>query len=280
LKFLENLDQINPRLIFLLMALALVLPVLKPVGMPIVVDEWQTRPVYEWIESLQPGDIVMFDVSYGGGSDSELSPQLRAWFYHCLKKGVKPVGVAQWEPGANLAAPLLQQTAELAKQHGYAAEYGVDWVFVGWKNMVWREMISDFWKATGRTDFWGNDFSELPLMQRLTKWDTEQTKGLIIFAAGSPGIPTYTTYWPEHKIFVGNVAVQVAGGANLLRSGQIKGQLAGLRGAAEYEKLVGLPGLGTKLMDAQALAHLMIMLLVILGNISFVLKMRKRKAAA
>lgn len=280
MKFLERFDQINPRVIYLLMALALVLPVLKPIGMPIEVDNQLTLPVYEWVESLSPGDIVFFDASYGGGSDAELSPQLEAWLYHCFMKDVKVIGVAQWETGAQLSSNVCQKVAARAKADGYNAEYGTDWFFVGWRNMVWRAMIDDFWLTVGNQDFWGNHLSTLPLAAQVPKWDTEHTKGLIIFSAGSPGIPTYTTYWPDHDIYVGDVAVQVAGTSNYLRSGQVKGIIPGLRGAAEYEKLTGQPGLGTKLMDAQSVGHVIIILLVILGNISFFMKQGQKKAAA
>ena len=43
-------------------------------------------------------------------------------------------------------------------------------------------------------------------------------------------------------------------------SKQIQGILAGMPGAAEYESLVGKPGIGTSGMDAQSLAHLIIVL--------------------
>jgi len=52
--------------------------------------------------------------------------------------------------------------------------------------------------------------------------------------------------------------------------------LSGLRGAAEYEKLINAPGIATKLMDAQSLAHLLIITLIVLGNVAFVVKQRSK----
>ena len=280
MKFLERFDEINPKLIYLLMAIALVFPVLKPIGMPLSIDQQLTQPVYDWIERLKPGDIVIFDAAYGGGSDSELTPQLKAWFTHCLTKGVKVVGVAQWEAGATLAYESLKEVAAKMKAKGIPAEYGVDWVHIGFKaggQTTFRAMQNDFWKACGNIDWLKNDLSTLPLMQKVKKWDKESIKGFICYSAGSPGVPTFTTYFPDQDMYIGDVAVQVAGNSNLLRSGQCKGILPGLSGAAQYEKLIGEPGLGVKLMDAQSLGHVIVIVLVILGNVGYRLKMRNAK---
>jgi hypothetical protein len=283
LKFLERFDQINPQIVYLLMAIALILPVLKPIGLPLSIDQQLTMPVYQWIESLNPGDIVIFDAAYGGGSDSELGPQLRAWFTHCMMKGVKVVGMAQWESGATLAFNSLQSLSAQLEAEGISCKYGEDWVFPGYKaggGPTWRSMQDDFWTACGNVDWQKTDFSELPLLQRLKKWTPETVKGIMIFSAGSPGIPTFTQYFPDHKLYVGDVAVQVAGTSNLLRSGQVKGIIPGLSGAAQYEKLIQRPGLGVKLMDAQSLGHSIIIILVILGNIGYRLKMRNTQRRA
>jgi hypothetical protein len=41
-----------------------------------------------------------------------------------------------------------------------------------------------------------------------------------------------------------------------------------MAGAAEYEMLVGHPGLASRGMDAQSLAHIFIALLIVLGNLA------------
>lgn len=283
MKWLENFDAIDPKWIYLVMALAIVVPVLKPVGLSIAVDKDTTLKVYDWIESLNPGDIVVGDVAFSGGSEGELGPQLQAWFRHCLQKGVKVIMVAQWNTGARLGYQDMEVVANQAKAEGISAEYGVDWVYVGYKaggTNTWRAMQMDFWGSCGKTDMLGNSFDDLPLMKRFTKWDKESAKGLIIFAAGSPGVPTYTTYFPDYQIYVGSVAVEVPGQMNLLRAGQIKGLLPGLPGAAQYEILLNRPGKAVKLMDAQSFGHLWIIALVILGNVAYYLKLKNRKKPA
>lgn len=278
--WLKKLDSLDPRWVYIVMAVSLVFPVLKPIGLAINVNKETTVPVFNWIESLKPGTIVVGDVAFSGGSEGELGPQLQAWFRHCMQKGVKVIMVAQWVSGDRLGYTLLDETAKQLEAEGISAKYGVDWVYVGYKpggTTLWRQMQLNFWEACGEQDMLGNSFSDLPLMQRFKKWDKETAPDLIIFAAGDPGVGTYTTYFPDYNIYVGNVAVQVPGAMNLLRSGQIKGLLAGLPGAAEYEILLNKPGKAVKLMDAQSMGHAWIMLLVILGNIGYYLKAKEKR---
>ena len=65
-----------------------------------------------------------------------------------------------------------------------------------------------------------------------------------------------------------------------VQSGQMVGVLAGMPGAAEYESLIGQKGSATSGMDAQSVAHLVIVLFIVLGNISyFIDRKRSRKVA-
>lgn len=52
-------------------------------------------------------------------------------------------------------------------------------------------------------------------------------------------------------------------------AGQLNGLLGGMKGAAEYEKLVGRPALAITGMGAQSIAHLLIIFLVLIGNIGY-----------
>ena len=60
-----------------------------------------------------------------------------------------------------------------------------------------------------------------------------------------------------------------------LQAGQVIGQMGGLRGAAEYEVLLTENGITPSTdkafrgMDVQSAAHILIILLIIMGNIAF-----------
>ena len=58
--------------------------------------------------------------------------------------------------------------------------------------------------------------------------------------------------------------------------GQLFGLLPGIKGAAEYETLIGVPGLGTRGMPAQEWAHLLVIGFIVLGNLGYFFTRRRR----
>jgi hypothetical protein len=62
-----------------------------------------------------------------------------------------------------------------------------------------------------------------------------------------------------------------------LRSGQINGLIGGLRGAAEYESLIGKKGRAVAGMDAQSATHMAIIMLVIICNLFYFSQRRASK---
>ena len=61
---------------------------------------------------------------------------------------------------------------------------------------------------------------------------------------------------------------------------QLLGLIGGMKGAAEYEKRMDLFGDGRRGMDAQSLVHVIVTLLVILGNLALLLSQRGRPEGA
>jgi len=91
------------------------------------------------------------------------------------------------------------------------------------------------------------------------------------------------THWIEYGRARFNVtvaafvtAVMVTSYDPYVSSGQLHAMVGGLRGAAEYEKLIGIGGAGRRAMLAQAASHLYILGLILAGNvIYFVSRARK-----
>jgi len=76
----------------------------------------------------------------------------------------------------------------------------------------------------------------------------------------------------------GTTSVQVNEVIPYVQTGQLIGLLAGMPGAAEYEKLINSPGIAIQGMAAQSFAHIVIVLFIIFGNLAFFIKqIRDRK---
>lgn len=80
-------------------------------------------------------------------------------------------------------------------------------------------------------------------------------------------------------LLVGSTAVSVPGMMPFYLSGQIYGILNGLAGAGEYEYLLnrdyGYPYAQGPSLDAQSLGHVLILLFIAIGNISYLLTRSK-----
>jgi hypothetical protein len=272
--FWERFEGMDPRYMYAFLALALIIPVFRPIGMPIAVDPTFTQPMFDWIERGLPTDsLVILDTAYSPGAAAELDPQLAAVFRHLMRRGHKVVMLSQWELGARLGTNVVQA---VAREVG--AVYGVDWVSTGWREggLPWmRSLEDDFWRGMGGVDIDGVPFEQLPLMMRLRALRPEQVAGVVVFVTGAPGAPTYITWFPRITLHIGATAVMVPGLTPQLVARQAHSLLPGLRGAAEYEVLLGKPGRATKLMDAQSLGHVIIMVLIILSNIGYAIRIRK-----
>ena len=100
-------------------------------------------------------------------------------------------------------------------------------------------------------------------------------------SAGYPGTIEWVQYAADPTgipMSSGVTSIQVNEVMPYVQSGQIIGVLAGMPGAAEYEALLGQKGSATSGMDAQSIAHLVIVLFIILGNAAFFIeRQRSRK---
>ena len=108
-------------------------------------------------------------------------------------------------------------------------------------------------------------------------------------SAGFPGSTEWVQYACDPKnipLSTGVTSIQVTDILPYVENGQIRGILAGMPGAAEYESLVEVelkemelsvkPGKASGMMAAQSIAHVVIVLFIIFGNITYYIT-RKNK---
>ena len=124
-------------------------------------------------------------------------------------------------------------------------------------------------------DVSGNLLTEMPMYQ---EHKSLRDVDLAVTIAGSSACQAWVTYGREKiglPIAFGVTAVMATDYYIFIQSGQIIGQMGGLRGAAEYETLLMdgdysiVPGAAFIGMDVQSIAHIFIIALVVLGNIAY-----------
>ncbi len=270
----EKLLYFDRRLIFVLIGIAVIVPFLTGWMVPHGRTTPSTQSLYDEIESLKPGTPVMLVFDYGPSSMPELHPMATALTRHILSRDLRLLGVAIVITGPSMCQDAVAPVAkELNKVEG------VDWVNLGWKpgGVVPITQMGENMKRTYPTDFQGRPTDELAAMAGIRDY---QDIGLIVDLAASNAPGAWIAYAHDPykvKLAAGVTGVMAIDYYVYLQTGQLCGLLNGLRGAAEYEHLIGKKGLGFLGMSSQSVAHLLIILFVIIGNVGYFVVERRGK---
>jgi hypothetical protein len=264
--FAERMLKIDRRIIFLVIGLCTLLPLLFPVGLPIRISQ-EVRGVYDYIEGLPEGSVFLLSLDFDPASKPELHPQAIAILRHAFRKNLRVVAMTLWVTGTGLADQIITQ---IAKEAG--KENGKDYVFLGWSpggTAVIVNMGQDLYNAFP-ADYGGRQTKGLPVLAGVN--NLRDVAYAVSLAAGNPGVEAWYVFGKDKYKFElggGCTGVIAPGLYPLLRSGQVNGLIGGLRGAAEYEGLVGHKGRAIAGMDAQSATHLAIILLVVTCNLFY-----------
>jgi len=262
----ERMLKIDRRIIFLMIGLCTLLPLLYPVGLPIKISS-EVRGVYDHIESLPEGSVFLLSIDFDPASKPELYPQAIALLRHAFKKNLRVITMTLWVSGTGMADQLVTQ---VAKEMG--KENGADYTFLGWSpggQAVIINMGQDLYSAYP-SDYRGKPTKELPILEGVRS--LKDVGYMVSLGAGRPGVEEWYVFGKDKYKFEmggGCTGVMAPGLYPLLRSGQINGLIGGLRGAAEYENLIGQKGKAVAGMDAQSATHLAIIALVIMCNLFY-----------
>jgi hypothetical protein len=276
MNFYEKFLHIDRRYIFIFVALGVIIPLVWPLGLAVTTSP-PVENVYNAIEELAPGTPVLVSVDYDPSTQPELSPMTVAVLRHCFSRDL-PVIITVLHPGGPGLA--LEISDRISKEVG--AVYGEDYVFLGYKvggSAVILSMGQDF-RVSYPADYFNTPIEEIPLMEKVKNYNDI---GLVITMSGSTYPDVWVAYAHERygqKLAAGVTAVMAADYYPYLQTGQLVGLIGGLKGAAEYEKLINRPDDGLKGMDAQTIVHLFVVLMILLGNIAFLFVQRAKKREA
>ena len=236
-----------------------------------------TKVVYDAIESLPPNSKVLVSVEYSPSTKPENHPMTISVLRHLFKNDHKVFVTCLWPDGQFMAQDALKQVAD----EEFGKVYGEDYVFLGFRpgnEAVVKGIVSNIRKLY-TVDVYQTKIDEIPLMEGVNKFS--DFAFLFSASAGYPGTIEWVQYAADPTgipMSSGVTSIQVNEVMPYVQSGQIIGVLAGMPGAAEYEALLGQKGSATSGMDAQSIAHLVIVLFIILGNAAFFIeRQRSRK---
>lgn len=259
-------SQTERRIIFLILFVAVALPLIFPIGWKTEVSNY-SRMAYEMVETTPDSSVVMISFDYDPSTQTELQPMAEAMLEHAWKRNQKVIAVALWPQGVQMA----EQSFSKALTYYPDKKYGIDYVNLGYKvaGMVSIQAMGKSMQEVFPKDIAGSNYQDIPMLKGIrTLKDISYVNSL---SSGTPGIKEWIM--GAHDMY----GVPVTGGTTAVSApgllpyvnnqGQLIGLLGGLKAASEYETLIGRIGGATTKMDAQSVAHLLILIFIAIGNI-------------
>jgi hypothetical protein len=264
----DKMQNLDVRLIYLLAWIFVLAPLLSPMGLPVTIGNDSTK-WNKYVSEVKDGSVVILAPMYGASGIPELMPMTVATMHHLWQKNVKVIILSFWVDGPLVTNIALQQ----ANPESYGKKYGVDWINLGYvpgQETAMSTVAKDIIQACPKDYVNNKPVSEYPIMAGIK--DASNIDLIISIETGTPGLPEWLRQWQEpfkNKIIVGCIGVSVPGMAPYLNSGQLGALMPGLTSSAEYEKILGKPGLGLASTDAVSMSHVLVLLLVLLGNVGY-----------
>lgn len=266
---LAKLAHIDSRVIFAAFFIVVSLPLIFPLNLPLNVLGW-TRQSYDELQKLAAGDLVIMTMQYSPALMADSHPTAVVMMKHLMQKNVRVILMGDTPDGARWATLFAKEW------EGKGKTYGVDIVDLGFLpgyETGLAAFVRDIPKTMPR-DARGNDVGSLPIMKGIKT--VTDVKLFIGHESGSGR--NYVRQVSPYKIpvVIGCMTADAYELEPFLQAKQIQGLIVGLRGGAEYEKLLGAPGAGLAGNDSQNAGHLLVIAFVILGNIGYLAERRNK----
>lgn len=262
---------------YLLLVVVVAIPMFVRFQMPTVVNP-EVQGVYDTVEHIPHGQIAILTGDWGAGTIAESQPQTAALMTHLFRRNI-PFAILPFAPQTST---LMENLAEkIAQKEG--KKYGDDWVNWGWRVVPLPSFFKGLGKnlpATVKQDYKGVPIEKLKAMRGIK---TIRDVGFIAHITPVGGISDLIAFAHEaYGVPLGYAptAVMVAQGYDPLDANQIVGMLPGMVGAAQYEKLLGIPGNGLRWSNSLSFAELLMIGLVVLANAGYFLSRAAKGASS
>ncbi len=261
---LNKLLKIDRRWLFLLLTFSIIIPILKPIGIKSKSVSDSVKNTYEFINNLPEGSVIMLSLDYDPSTAPELHPQAAAILKHAFKKNIKVI-ILTFVAGSG---GLIDELARTIPPQ-FSKEYGKDFVILPYMpNVVaaLTQMASDIFA------FYNKDINDMPLKNYEMMKNIKNYRDIagIICITGTAILDYWVAYVGDKfgvPVLGGVTAISQVGYGPYLQKGQLKGLIGGMKGAAEYEKLIDELWKGTSGIDALNLAHMLVIIFIIFSNI-------------
>jgi len=273
----RRLAALDRRWIFLLIAISVILPMFLPITIPEKITD-QTQALYDAMQAIPEGTTIMIPFEIWPSTLPETEPLARAAVRHAFMRHLKIVSLSNIGAGGpSIAERVLREEGK-----AFGKIYGVDYVNLGYKANYLAVLtgMGTSIRSIYPTDYSGTPLDSLPIMKNV---DSYRDIGFVFAISDNATIDYWVSIVGARfgvKMGAGVTAVMAPKLFAYVDAKQLVGLLGGMKGGAEYEKLINRPDWATRGMGAQSLIHLIIVGFIILGNIGYFAGRRQPKESA
>jgi len=259
-------SQTERRIIYLVLLIAVALPLIFPIGWKTEVSSY-TKMAWDLVENTPDSSVVVFSFDYDPSTITEIQPMAEAMLEHSFSRNQKIIAMALWPQGVQMA----DQAFSVALKKYPQKKYGVDYVNLGYKvaGIVAIQAMGKSMPEVFPSDQSGIKYEDIPMLKKVKT--LKDVAYICSLSSGTPGIKEWVMAARdplEIPVTGGTTAVSAPGLLPYVNSQkQLYGLLGGLKAASEYETLINKIGSATIKMDAQSVAHILILIFIIIGNI-------------
>ncbi len=236
--------------------------------MPVPISK-EVRDAYEYVDNLPDGTLAVYSVHLSASIWPEIGPPFTAVLHHVAEKDIKVVFISDTAQGP----ALIERGLELIGGASVLGEYGEDWVLLGFLPGSFEVSLASFMEDSDiySKDYYGNTVSDLPLMDELPAG-----KDADVFLGNVGGISTLEPVVRQAGPYLPIVVCGISSSGYSLsmpyyEAGDLVGVVPPGRGGAAYEYLTGRPGLGMQTQVTLSFPNLLMVLVIIVTNLSFLL---------
>lgn len=262
---LGRLANVDRRVFYWILFIALMVPFLRPIGFPISISP-NTQDLYDGItgDEVDEGEVWILNFGYGVSAWSECHPAVTVCAKALLRENAKIIMVGIHTDVELTYYHLLDTVPDFANK-----VYGEDYVFLGYMTggeSVVAQLASDL-ASVFPQDHFGTPYGDIPMLDDVV--DHANIDGVLSSDTGDYGGHFMTQMQTAYGTKLAEIGIAMNGSTDLPRwqAGNFFGVSVGSRGGAELEKLIGELGEATTAMDSISVSHLLLILAIILGNI-------------
>ena len=269
--FWDRMQTIDRRVIYGVLIVFILIPLFdRKFNLPIIPSK-QSRDFYDTVQQIPPGGMVLIDGWWSPGTRGENQWQTQAVLLHLMQRHLR-FAILSFDPQNNTLVQNMVNT--LAPKYGYVE--GRDYVNFGYKpSAVFSQTVQAM--AVNIPGALKKDRNGMPLagMPAMKGINSIQDLSAIVEVTPSATAETWLGLGGlrqgTHNVpfLLATTAVGAPTYYPYLDSGQIAGMLTGVKGAGDYEYLLGTSTFGTRATGALSLVYALVIGLIALGNIGY-----------